>query len=241
VLLFDEIEKAHRDVCNVLLQVLDEGTLADGKGRKVDFSNCIVIMTSNLGWGLGTEAVPTKHQIMTAVRAHFRPEFINRIDEIVMFGSLSQHALRDIIKKEMKIIAGHLANRHVGVKASDAACDFILRNAYDLVYGVRPIKRWMDREILGNITTMVLQGTITTDQIINIDVESVGGEERLKYTISVVAPPMPPPAKKSRTMDGTGTGTGTGTSGTTTTTTSKTTKPSTTMPSSGTNIRRTAG
>jgi ATP-dependent Clp protease ATP-binding subunit ClpB len=145
VLLFDEIEKAHPEVLNVMLQLLDDGRLTDGKGRVVDFKNTVVVMTSNL-------------RDLDALRGHFRPEFINRIDEIVFFHSLEREHIRQIIEIQLRNLLKRLDDRKITVELTDAAKDFLVREGYDPVYGARPLKRALQRRLLDPLALRVLDG-----------------------------------------------------------------------------------
>src|SRR5262249_5448262 len=137
VVLFDEVEKAHPEVLNVLLQILDDGRLTDGKGRTIDFKNTVIIMTSNLGQG--------EANTMDIVRAHFRPEFINRIDEIIVFHPLDHEHLKQIIDIQVNALMKRLEERKIHVVLTDAAKEQIVREGYDPVYGARPLKRTIQR------------------------------------------------------------------------------------------------
>lgn len=157
VLLLDEVEKAHSDVFNVLLQVLDDGRLTDSKGRLVDFKNVVVIMTSNL---------PTD-----MVRTHFRPEFINRIDEIVVFHELTVKDLQNIVGLQIALLNKRLAERHIDVRLTGIAEEWFARHGHDPVYGARPLKRLIQREIENKLAMMVLQGDIGEGSRLLIDIE----------------------------------------------------------------------
>jgi ATP-dependent Clp protease ATP-binding subunit ClpB len=157
VVLFDEIEKAHPEVLNVLLQLLDDGRLTDGKGRKVDFTNAVVIMTSNI-------------RDQESLRAHFRPELLNRIDEIVFFHALEREHIRDIVEIQMRGLLKRLAERKITVELSDAAKDFLVREGYDPVYGARPLKRALQRRLLDPLALRVLEGSFHEGDAIAVDV-----------------------------------------------------------------------
>src|SRR5437764_20763 len=154
VILFDEIEKAHHDVFNVLLQILDDGRLTDGHGRTVDFKNAIVIMTSNIGSPLlienasetGQIAEHARKKVMAELRANFRPEFLNRVDEIVLFKPLTLSEIKRIVELQLKLLRARLAERHIELKLSDAAKEHIAREGYDPVYGARPLTRFLQRQ-----------------------------------------------------------------------------------------------
>lgn len=157
VILLDEVEKAHSDVFNVLLQVLDDGRLTDSKGRLVDFKNVVVIMTSNLPPDM--------------VRTHFRPEFINRIDEIVVFHELTVKDLQNIVGLQIMLLNKRLEERHIDVRLTDAAQEWFARHGHDPIYGARPLKRLIQREIENKLAMMVLQGNIGEGSRLIIDIE----------------------------------------------------------------------
>jgi ATP-dependent Clp protease ATP-binding subunit ClpB len=175
VVLFDEIEKAHPEVLNVLLQLLDDGRLTDGKGRTVDFKNAVVIMTSNLGSAYlaerGDRAIDegTRRQVLDALRAHFRPEFINRIDEIIVFHPLDRDQMKSIIDIQMKSLLKRLEERKVFVSLTEAAKDWLVREGYDPAYGARPLKRAIQRFILDPLALRVLEGEFREGDIIRVD------------------------------------------------------------------------
>ena len=157
VLLFDEIEKAHPDVFNVFLQILDDGRLTDGQGRIVNFTNTIIIMTSNL---------PS----MDAVKKQFRPEFINRIDEIVFFNQLGRDVMGDIVKIQLKILEKRLSERQISIHISDAAIDWLADNGYDAVFGARPLKRLITTAVEDKIADLILSGAIGEGSTVDVDV-----------------------------------------------------------------------
>jgi ATP-dependent Clp protease ATP-binding subunit ClpB len=157
VVLFDEVEKAHPDVLNVLLQLLDDGRLTDGKGRVVDFTNTVIVMTSNL-------------RDQDSLRAHFRPEFINRIDEVVFFHSLEKEHIKQIVDIQLRGLLKRLAERKVSVELTDAAKDFLVREGYDPVYGARPLKRALQRRLLDPLALRVLEGAFGEGDTIAVDV-----------------------------------------------------------------------
>jgi ATP-dependent Clp protease ATP-binding subunit ClpB len=162
--LLDEIEKAHPDVFNVLLQVLDDGRLTDGQGRTVDFRNCVVIMTSNLGsqviQELAGEAnyAKMKEAVMQVVQAHFRPEFINRVDEIVVFHSLGREQIRSIVDIQLGRLRQRLAERDIQLRLEDDARDKIGEAGFDPVYGARPLKRAIQSQIENPLAQQILRG-----------------------------------------------------------------------------------
>ena len=156
VVLFDEVEKAHPEVLNVMLQLLDDGRLTDGKGRVVDFTNTVVIMTSNL-------------QDMDALRGHFRPEFINRIDDIVFFHALDRAHIKQIVDIQLRGLLKRLADRKIHITLSDAAKDFLVREGYDPVYGARPLKRALQRLLLDPLALRVLDGEFRDGDTVVVD------------------------------------------------------------------------
>jgi ATP-dependent Clp protease ATP-binding subunit ClpB len=169
VILLDEIEKAHNDVFNVLLQLMDDGRLTDGQGRTVDFTNTIVIMTSNLGAG-GSE-----QQVMAAVHAHFKPEFLNRIDEIVVFGRLTEDQIEQIVGLQVELLRARLAERDLMLELTPAAQKWIAHTGYDPDFGARPLKRVLQREIADPIALDVLKGTYQPGDTIVVDAKADGG------------------------------------------------------------------
>ena len=176
VILLDEVEKAHPDVFNILLQVLDDGRLTDGQGRTVDFKNTVIVMTSNIGsqhiQQMGTqdyEAV--KEAVMEEVKAYFRPEMINRIDEVVVFHGLNQENIRNIAKIQLKGLEKRLEAQHLHLKVDDAALDLIAKAGFDPVYGARPLKRAIQSEIENPLAKALLEGKYTPDSTIHVKEE----------------------------------------------------------------------
>lgn len=175
VVLFDEVEKAHGDVFNILLQVLDDGRLTDGQGRTVDFSNTIVILTSNLGSqyltnlpdGAGVETV--EPQVMDVVRAHFRPEFLNRLDEIILFHRLAADHMAPIVDIQVGRVGRLLADRKVKVELTDAARAWLGRVGYDPVYGARPLKRAVQRYLQDPLADLILRGSVKDGSTVRVD------------------------------------------------------------------------
>jgi ATP-dependent Clp protease ATP-binding subunit ClpB len=169
VVLLDEIEKAHPDVFNVLLQVMDDGRLTDGQGRTVDFTNAVLIMTSNLGAGADEPVV------MAAVRTQFKPEFLNRIDEIVVFHRLDERHIEQIVSLQVDLLRARLAERGLGLELTPAALEHIARVGYDPDYGARPLKRVLQREIADPVALAVLQGEYREGDTIAVDAVPDGG------------------------------------------------------------------
>jgi len=179
VVLFDEIEKAHSDVLNVLLQLLDDGRLTDGKGRTVDFKNAVVIMTSNIGSqfiaehsGDLTEGI--RRQVTEALRQHFRPEFINRIDEIIFFHALALEHMKDIVDIQIHGLLKRLEERKIRVELSESAKAYIVSEGYDPMYGARPLKRTIQRRVLDPLALRVLEGDFREGDRVIVDVEDGG-------------------------------------------------------------------
>ncbi len=178
VILFDEVEKAHAEVLNVLLQVLDDGRLTDGKGRAVDFRNSVVIMTSNLGSHYlaeqamrgGTVDEGTRRQVLDALRAHFRPEFINRIDETIVFHPLGREHMAHIIDLQMARLLARLEERKITLTLTDGAKAALVEEGYDPAYGARPLKRTIQRRVLDPLAMAVLQGEFREGDDVRLDV-----------------------------------------------------------------------
>jgi len=171
IVLFDEIEKAHRDVFNILLQILDDGRITDSQGRTVDFKNTIIIMTSNLGSEYILED-NDEEKVMNELKQTFRPEFINRIDEIVIFNSLSKTVVYDILNKLIKEIEERLKDKKLKLLITDKAKEYIINNAYNEQYGARPIKRFVSRNIENLLARKIIEDEIKYGSIITIDVEN---------------------------------------------------------------------
>ena len=181
VILLDEIEKAHPDTFNILLQVLDEGRLTDNKGRTADFKNTIIIMTSNMGSDIiqekfdnlkgsvenATEAA--KVEVLGLLKQTVRPEFINRIDEIVLFTPLTNANIRQIVGIQLKGVTKMLAHQQITLDATPEAIDYLAEKGYDPQYGARPVKRVIQKEVLNELSKDILSGKITTDSIILLD------------------------------------------------------------------------
>ncbi|HEY3197175.1 MAG TPA: ATP-dependent chaperone ClpB [Nitrospirales bacterium] len=175
VILFDEIEKAHHDVLNVLLQLLDDGRLTDGKGRTVDFKNSVIIMTSNIGSreiqeAAGNEA-EMRRQALEVLREHFRPEFLNRIDDIVVFRPLSADELTQIVDLQVQQLSKRLESNHINLVLTDRAKRHLAVTGYDVVYGARPLKRLIQREILNPLALKLLDSSVQPGQTVEVDEE----------------------------------------------------------------------
>ena len=181
VILFDEVEKAHPDVFNVMLQILDDGRVTDGQGRTVDFTNTVLILTSNIGSAsiLDLAGDPARHSEMEArvndaLRAHFRPEFLNRLDETIIFHSLKQEELRQIVELQVQRLARRLEEKKLGLELSTAALDWLAGVGYDPVYGARPLKRAIQRELETPIAKGILAGTFTGGHTVAVETQGDG-------------------------------------------------------------------
>lgn len=202
VVLFDEVEKAHKDVWNVLLQVLDDGRLTDSHGRTVDFSNTIIILTSNLGSHFllddamrtskkqrldngetkerrnaaedGENRTRLEAQVMGVVKKFFRPEFLNRLDECVIFDPLQKASLRKIVLKQVALLGKRLEDRDVTLQISDAACDVVLNESYDPLYGARPVQRYLEKEVTTKLSRHIISGHLQENSILEIATDRNG-------------------------------------------------------------------
>ncbi|MBI2707466.1 MAG: AAA family ATPase, partial [Proteobacteria bacterium] len=179
VILFDEVEKAHPDVFNVLLQVLDDGRLTDGQGRTVDFRNTLIIMTSNLGSSIlaehqGEPSDKVRAQVMEVVRASFRPEFLNRIDEILLFRRLSREDMNGIVKIQLQHLLKLLKDRKITLDLDDVALTWLGDQGYDPAYGARPLKRVIQRELQNPLATLILEGKIHEGQKVKVTADKKG-------------------------------------------------------------------
>lgn len=191
VVLFDEVEKAHPQVLNVLLQVLDDGRLTDGKGRVVDFSNTIIIMTSNVG----SEYIQanldhaTRNLVMQKLRASFKPELLNRMDEICIFNSLDRSQLQDIIKIQLAEIGKRLSSHAIQISMTPLAANYILDQSYDVVYGARPLKRYLERMLITALAKHIITGKVLDHskvQIEHIDEAGTGGLHIAETYLAIV-------------------------------------------------------
>jgi len=179
VVLFDEIEKAHSDVFNVLLQILDDGRLTDGHGRTVDFRNTVIIMTSNVGSQLiqsltNDNADEMRDRVMDLLRSEFKPEFLNRIDEIIVFNRLGIEQIKEIVDIQINRLKQMLSTKKIGIVLSSEAKEFIANVGYDPIYGARPIKRAIQQYILDQLAMKALQGDFSEGDTINVDVVNNG-------------------------------------------------------------------
>jgi ATP-dependent Clp protease ATP-binding subunit ClpB len=180
VILFDEVEKAHPDVFNILLQVLDDGRLTDGQGRTVDFKNSLIILTSNLGSDVlaaqrdGEDVELVRAQVMNVVRQAFRPEFLNRLDEIVLFHRLSRSNMTGIVAIQLQRLQSLLADRKLELQLDDRAKEWLAEAGYDRVYGARPLKRVIQRELQNPLATLLLEGRFKAGDAVRVSAEKDG-------------------------------------------------------------------
>ena len=188
VILFDEVEKAHPDVFNVMLQILDDGRVTDGQGRTVDFTNTVLILTSNIGSAsiLDLAGDPARHgemeaRVNEALRGHFRPEFLNRLDESIIFHSLRQEELREIVELQVQRLARRLEDKKLGLQLNADALDWLAGVGYDPVYGARPLKRAIQRELETPIAKGILGGLFTCGHTITVDVATDGEARKLRF------------------------------------------------------------
>ncbi|WP_337885582.1 ATP-dependent chaperone ClpB [Fischerella thermalis] len=196
VVLLDEVEKAHPDVFNILLQVLDDGRITDSQGRTVDFRNTVIVMTSNIGSehildvsSDDSQYEKMRNRVMDALRSHFRPEFLNRVDDLIIFHALNRSEMRQIVRIQLKRVEYLLREQKISLEISPAACDYLVEVGYDPVYGARPIKRAIQREVENAIATKILENTFIAGDTIVID----KGDSGLKFSkkisrqVSIVA------------------------------------------------------
>ena len=174
VVLFDEVEKAHGDIFNILLQVLDDGRLTDGQGRTVDFSNTLIILTSNLGsdvlaaLGADEDVDTVREDVMDAVRASFRPEFINRLDEITLFHRLAEKHMHAIVDIQLSRLEKRLEDRKIKLDLDMSAKDWLAHAGYDPVYGARPLKRIIQQKVQDGLANMILSGDVKDGDTVNV-------------------------------------------------------------------------
>jgi ATP-dependent Clp protease ATP-binding subunit ClpB len=200
VILFDEIEKAHQDVFNVMLQILDDGRLTDGQGRTVDFKHTILIMTSNIGSQRilgyrgafdGSDYERMKEAVLEELRHFFRPEFLNRVDEIIVFHGLSEDHLMQIVEIQLEGLRARLAERHITIEMTPDAQRYLVRAGYDSAYGARPLKRAIQKNVETRLGRLLLDGTVRDGQLVQIDYDRAAG--------TLVFSPQPIPAGKTQT------------------------------------------
>jgi len=180
VVLLDEIEKAHADVFNLLLQVMDDGRLTDGQGRTVNFTNTVVIMTSNVAGG------------MDGVRATFKPEFVNRLDEVVEFAPLSRDEIGHIVELQVAELVGRVRERGVEVQLTEAAKELVGNLGYDPTYGARPLKRVIQKRLVDKLALKLLQGEFAPGDVVTVDADegTPGGTSELTFTAAQLAEPV---------------------------------------------------
>jgi ATP-dependent Clp protease ATP-binding subunit ClpB len=181
VILFDEIEKANPDVFNILLQILDDGRLTDGKGRTVDFRNTVIIMTSNVGSSaifelMTTDPKKARDEALAALREVFRPEFLNRIDDIVLFRPLGKDQIEHIIDLQLAHLLKRLGERQIKLKLTSAAKTLLFKEGYDPVYGARPMKRAIQKLIQDPLALKILDGEVKAGQTVKVDADAKSGE-----------------------------------------------------------------
>ena len=187
VILFDEVEKAHPDVFNVLLQVLDDGRLTDGQGRTVDFSNTLIVMTSNLGSQViaelpdSADVEEARDAVMELVRGAFRPEFLNRLDETILFHRLGRDQMAGIVEIQIGRLAGRLADRKIVLDLDEEAQKWLAEAGYDPVYGARPLARTIQRQVQNPLSELILKGEVKDGDTVTVRVGDEGG-----LTLSVV-------------------------------------------------------
>ncbi|PRP88370.1 AAA ATPase domain-containing protein [Planoprotostelium fungivorum] len=196
VILFDEVEKAHPQIFNILLQVLDDGRLTDGKGRTVDFTNVVIILTSNLGSEhlladikVDSSTVPeaTKDKVMNTVKRHFRPEFLNRLDDIVIFSPLVRDQLKEIVRIQMKSLVKRLEDRNITVDLQDSAAALILKQSYDPLYGARPMRRYLEKHLVTELSRLIIGGKLKERDRVIITTS----EDKLSFEVQEgSAPPL---------------------------------------------------
>jgi len=201
VILFDEIEKAHPEVFNILLQIMDDGRLTDGQGRTVDFRNTVIIMTSNIGSEyLSAEALRTpedfenaRRQVMNALQGHFRPEFLNRVDDVIIFNPLGKEQLSKIIELRLEDLRRLLAERKISLELTDAAKEMLFSEGYDPAYGARPLKRAIQRMIQDPLALKILDGEVLHGDHVVVDAR----EHKMTFNVSRrVGEAKPKPAPK---------------------------------------------
>mmetsp|Transcript_13579 Transcript_13579/g.17100 ORF Transcript_13579/g.17100 Transcript_13579/m.17100 type:complete len:869 (-) Transcript_13579:41-2647(-) len=189
VVLFDEVEKAHQEVFNVLLQVLDDGRLTDGQGRTIDFTNTVIIMTSNLGSSyLFSESNPdeSKKKVMEVVRKHFRPEFLNRLDDIVVFSPLDRDDLMNVVRLQLQFLTKMLNERRIILRVDEAAIQTILDAAYDPSYGARPLRRYIEKQIGTHLSRLIIKGELDDNSVVEISSK----DNQLTYAVSPLTEEM---------------------------------------------------
>ncbi len=179
IVLFDEIEKAHPEVFNVLLQVLDDGRLTDGQGRTVDFRNTVIIMTSNLGsqwiqqFG-SSDYAKMRTMVMETLKENFKPEFLNRVDEVVIYHGLPIEQIKKIVDIQVKELQNRLAERRITLRVTDKAREYLAQEGYDPAYGARPLKRTLQRKVQDPLALMLLEGKFGEGDTVSVDLDMSG-------------------------------------------------------------------
>lgn len=175
IILLDEIEKAHPEVFNVLLQVLDDGRVTDGQGRTVDFRNTVLIMTSNIGGDILAGEGNSEQQeagVMEALRSHFRPEFLNRVDETVLFQRLGRKELQRIVRLQLERVEARLCRKGLSLRISKESEDFLAEEGYDPIYGARPLKRAIQKRLLDPLSLQVLEGVFVEGDTVEVEMQN---------------------------------------------------------------------
>ncbi|MGL5542464.1 MAG: AAA family ATPase, partial [Fusobacteriaceae bacterium] len=184
VILFDEIEKAHGDIFNVLLQVLDDGRLTDGQGRIVSFKNTLIIMTSNIGSSFILQdpelSLETRGKVMEIMKNQFKPEFLNRIDDIITFKSLGFESIKEIVKTLLKGVSEKLKNQSIQISFSEEVIQYLAENSYDPAYGARPLRRYIQKEIETSLARDIISGKIRERDTVKASMK----EEKIEFEIA---------------------------------------------------------
>jgi len=179
IVLFDEIEKAHAEVFNVFLQILDDGRLTDGQGRTVDFKNAVIIMTSNLGSQWIQQFGATDYQrmqteVMDTLKESFKPEFLNRVDEIVIYHALPLERIKEIVSIQLQSLTRRLEEKNLGLEVTEQAREYLAREGYDPAYGARPLKRALQRKIQDPLALMLLENKFAPGDVVRVDLSASG-------------------------------------------------------------------
>jgi ATP-dependent Clp protease ATP-binding subunit ClpB len=184
VILFDEIEKAHQDVFNILLQILDDGRLTDGKGRTVDFKNTVIIMTSNIGsqWirDLAGNPDEMRRRITEALQSHFRPEFLNRVDETIIFNSLGMEEIKQIVELQLDQLKARMKERKLEMVLSEGAREYLAKEGFDPAYGARPLRRTIEKQVQNPLALKLLEGEFAEGDTIKVDLDKKTGKLMFK-------------------------------------------------------------
>ena len=184
VILFDEIEKAHPEVFNILLQILDDGRLTDGQGRTVNFRNTLIVMTSNVGSNWISETSDysdMKKRVMEALEANFRPEFLNRVDEILIFRRLAADQMNAIVEKNLRSLTARLAEKNITLKLSESAERFLVKEGFDPAYGARPLKRAIQEHVADPLAQRIIQGEVQEGDSVEVTSKRTEGAESLVF------------------------------------------------------------